>query len=210
MKYVYKVEPIKVGAIGFLNDSGKQAKQLGESGEDGWELVCISEGKKYLKYVYCKAVSDEEYEAEVAKAKVEKPKKSKVELTPEQIKKRNSFWTILVGAFALITAVLAMLLAVSIVPESVNVRNEFYIMKYGHESSEIGLSPGYYIGLAVLIVGIVIGALAFVFKKTPLWIVALACIVVALVFMLLTLYVASNNIRFYTEEIERFLAQSTP
>ncbi len=50
MKYIYKVEVLKVGIFGFLDDSGKQTKQLNAAGADGWKLVCISEGKKYFTY----------------------------------------------------------------------------------------------------------------------------------------------------------------
>ncbi len=59
-KYAYKVENIRVGSIGFFNDSKKQTKQLDDSGEDGWELVTISTGKKYLKYVYCRELAEGE------------------------------------------------------------------------------------------------------------------------------------------------------
>ncbi len=52
MKYEYKVSLIKVGMVGFLDDSHKQEKQLNSFGEEGWKLVCISEGKKYLKYIF--------------------------------------------------------------------------------------------------------------------------------------------------------------
>lgn len=211
MKYVYKVEPIKVGAIGFLNDSGKQAKQLGESGEDGWELVCISEGKKYLKYVYCKAVSDEEYEAEAAKVKAEKAKKPKVELTPEQIKKRNMIWTIVVGAFALVTAILAVLLVAAIIPEAIRASNEYYYKAYGYEYEyKLDLSPGYLMGVAALIVGLIVGGLAFCFKKTWLWIIAGAVIGFALVFMGLTLYAETDSIASYKEMIAMLEAGGTP
>lgn len=51
MKYEYKVEIIKGGLL-FSNDNKKQEKQLNGAGEFGWKLVCISEGKKYMKYVY--------------------------------------------------------------------------------------------------------------------------------------------------------------
>ena len=34
------------------NDNKKQEKQLNAAGEFGWKLVCISEGKKYMKYIY--------------------------------------------------------------------------------------------------------------------------------------------------------------
>ncbi len=54
MKYIYKVEVVKGGLLGLLDDSNKQTKQLNAAGADGWKLVCISEGKKYLKYVYMK------------------------------------------------------------------------------------------------------------------------------------------------------------
>ena len=53
MKYEYKVEIVKGGII-FTNDNKKQEKQLNAAGEYGWKLVCISEGKKFLKYVYCR------------------------------------------------------------------------------------------------------------------------------------------------------------
>jgi len=52
MKYEYKVEVIKGGIIGMLDDSKKQEKQLNAAGEQGWKLLVISEGKKYLKYIY--------------------------------------------------------------------------------------------------------------------------------------------------------------
>ena len=54
MKYEYKVEVIKCGVFGFMDDSKKQTKQLNAAGAEGWKLVCISEGKKYMKYVYVK------------------------------------------------------------------------------------------------------------------------------------------------------------
>lgn len=53
MAYEYKVEIVKGGII-FSNDNKKQEKQLNAAGADGWKLVCISEGKKYMKYVYCR------------------------------------------------------------------------------------------------------------------------------------------------------------
>ena len=53
MKYIYKVEYVKTGLL-FGSDNHKQEKQLNAAGELGWKLVCISEGKKYLKYVYIK------------------------------------------------------------------------------------------------------------------------------------------------------------
>lgn len=56
MKLEYKVEAIKIGAIGFLDDSKKQEKQLNIAGEQGWRLVSISEGKKYLKYIFVREV----------------------------------------------------------------------------------------------------------------------------------------------------------
>lgn len=52
MKYEYKVEVIKGGIIGLFDDSKKQEKQLNVAGDAGWKLLCISEGKKYMKYVY--------------------------------------------------------------------------------------------------------------------------------------------------------------
>ncbi len=201
MKYVYKVEPIKVGAIGFLNDSGKQTKQLDVSGNDGWELVCISEGKKYLKYVYCKEVSDEEYEAEAAKVKAEKVKKPKVPLTPEQIKKRNMIWTIVVGALALVSTIIAISLIAAIIPEEARIRGEFYFKKFGYESREKDVSPGYVLGVIILAIGIAFGGLAFWRKKTWLWIIATVFIGVAFVFMGITLYAETNNIAYYKEEL---------
>ena len=206
MKYVYRVEPIKVGAIGFLNDSGKQAKQLGASGEDGWELVCISEGKKYLKYVYCKEVSDEEYETELAKAKPVKAVKPKKVLTPEQIKKRNLTWATVMGAIALACAILAIVLITAIIPEESRIRNEFYFKKFGHESREMDVSPGYIIGVIILAVGIVFGGLSFLCKKTWLWIITAIIIGVALMFMGIELYADLNSIRYYTEELARLAA----
>ncbi len=56
MKYIYKVEVIKAGLIGLFDDSKKQTKQLDAAGAEGWKLVCVSEGKKYLKYIYMKEV----------------------------------------------------------------------------------------------------------------------------------------------------------
>lgn len=56
MKYIYKVEIIKVAIIGIFDDSKKQEKQLNAAGEQGWKLISISEGKKYMKYVYIKEV----------------------------------------------------------------------------------------------------------------------------------------------------------
>lgn len=52
MKYEYRVEVIKAGITGWFDDSGKQTKQLNAIGEEGWRLVCISEGAKYMKYVF--------------------------------------------------------------------------------------------------------------------------------------------------------------
>ena len=52
MVYEYRVVPIKVGLFGLVDDSGKQTKQLNEYGAQGWKLVQISEGKKYLKYIF--------------------------------------------------------------------------------------------------------------------------------------------------------------
>lgn len=57
MKYEYKVEVIKCGVFGFLDDSKKQTKQLNTAGAEGWKLVCISEGKKYMKYVYVRELN---------------------------------------------------------------------------------------------------------------------------------------------------------
>jgi len=55
-KFVYKVEVLKIGILGLFDDSGKQEKQLNAAGADGWELILISEGKKYMKYVYKKEI----------------------------------------------------------------------------------------------------------------------------------------------------------
>lgn len=57
MKYIYKVEKVKCGLF-FGFDSGKQKKQLDKAGADGWKLICISEGRRYLKYVYIKKIDD--------------------------------------------------------------------------------------------------------------------------------------------------------
>lgn len=56
MKYEYKVEIIKGGIIGLLDDSKKQEKQLNAAGSQGWKLVTVSEGKKYLKYIYIREI----------------------------------------------------------------------------------------------------------------------------------------------------------
>ena len=56
MRYEYKVVPIKVGLIGLVDDSGKQTKQLNEYGAQGWKLVAISEGKKYVKYIFMREI----------------------------------------------------------------------------------------------------------------------------------------------------------
>jgi hypothetical protein len=53
-RYEYKVEVVKGGLIGLFDDSGKQEKQLNAAGNEGWKLLLISEGKKFLKYVYCR------------------------------------------------------------------------------------------------------------------------------------------------------------
>lgn len=55
MKFEYKVEIIKGGII-FSNDNKKQEKQLNAAGADGWELIVISEGKKFMKYIYKREV----------------------------------------------------------------------------------------------------------------------------------------------------------
>ncbi len=57
MKYEYKVEEIKIGGpLSVFGDSKKQEKQLNEAGAQGWKLILISEGKKYMKYVYYREV----------------------------------------------------------------------------------------------------------------------------------------------------------
>lgn len=55
-KYEYRVEPVKVAKIGMFDDSKKQTKHLNEIGAQGWKLVCLTEGKKYLKYVFIREV----------------------------------------------------------------------------------------------------------------------------------------------------------
>lgn len=55
MKYIYRVEIIKQNVI-FNKDNKKQEKQLNAAGELGWKLVLISEGKKYMKYVFMKEI----------------------------------------------------------------------------------------------------------------------------------------------------------
>lgn len=55
MKYIYRVEIIKQNII-FAKDNKRQEKQLNAAGEMGWKLVLISEGKKYMKYVYMKEI----------------------------------------------------------------------------------------------------------------------------------------------------------
>ena len=56
MRYEYNVVPVKIGRIGLFDDSKKQIKQLNEIGANGWRLVTISEGKKYVKYVFIREV----------------------------------------------------------------------------------------------------------------------------------------------------------
>ncbi len=56
MKYEYKVEIVKGGILGLLDDSKGQTKQLNQAGAEGWKLILISEGKKFLKYVYIREV----------------------------------------------------------------------------------------------------------------------------------------------------------
>lgn len=56
-KYEYRVEIVKGGLTGLFDDSKKQAKQLNEIGAEGWKLVCISEGKKYLKYIFIREIN---------------------------------------------------------------------------------------------------------------------------------------------------------
>lgn len=56
MKYQYKVEIVKTGILAIGDDSKTQEKQLNAAGDYGWRLVCVSEGKKYLKYIYVKEV----------------------------------------------------------------------------------------------------------------------------------------------------------
>lgn len=55
MKYVYRVEIMKQNIL-FGNDNKKQEQQLNAAGAQGWKLVLISEGKKYMKYVYIKEI----------------------------------------------------------------------------------------------------------------------------------------------------------
>lgn len=55
-KYEYRVEVVKGGIIGLLDDSKKQTKQLNDIGAQGWKLVCTSEGKKYMKYVFIREI----------------------------------------------------------------------------------------------------------------------------------------------------------
>jgi len=49
-RYEYKVEIIKIGI--FFDSNTKQEKQLNTAGSEGWQLVAIVAGKKYLKYCY--------------------------------------------------------------------------------------------------------------------------------------------------------------
>ena len=58
VKYEYKVEIMKGGITGLFDDSAKQTKQLNEAGKEGWKLVCISEGAKYMKYVYSREITE--------------------------------------------------------------------------------------------------------------------------------------------------------
>lgn len=57
MKYIYRVEIMKQNVI-FNKDNNRQEKQLNAAGELGWKLLLISEGKKYMKYVYVKEIQD--------------------------------------------------------------------------------------------------------------------------------------------------------
>ncbi|MCL1945068.1 MAG: DUF4177 domain-containing protein [Firmicutes bacterium] len=56
MRYEYKVEIQKTNFI-FSNDNKKQEKQLNAAGQDGWKLVCVAEGKKFMKYMYVREIN---------------------------------------------------------------------------------------------------------------------------------------------------------
>lgn len=71
-RYEYKVDVIKIGRFGIFDDSGKQTKQLNAPGEDGWELVCISEGAKYMKYVYCRELAEGQKASKVSQSSSER------------------------------------------------------------------------------------------------------------------------------------------
>ena len=210
MKYIYRVEPIKVGAIGFLNDSGKQAKQLGANGSDGWELVCVSEGKKYLKYVYCKEVSDEEYEAELAKAKPVKAVKPKKELTPEQKKLLNLILMIATGLLALAALVMSCVTIFYLFPLYGELVNDLWMLEYGTKAP-VGSAPiGYWLALILSVLGIVVSGLAFWKKKKWLSIVAVVMIILALVFALISMNGAQNAVEWVREELHVAHATISP
>lgn len=57
-RYEYRVEVITGGITGLFDDSKKQERQLNVPGTDGWELICISEGAKYMKYIYCREIDE--------------------------------------------------------------------------------------------------------------------------------------------------------
>lgn len=57
MKYEYNVVPVKIGRVGLFDDSKKQIAQLNELGHQGWKLITISEGKKYMKYVFVREIA---------------------------------------------------------------------------------------------------------------------------------------------------------
>ncbi len=211
MKYIYRVEPIKIGMLPVGDDSKKQEKQLSANGEDGWELVCVSEGAKYLKYVYCKEVSDEEYEEEVQKAEVKVEKKPKKVLSPEQLKKINMIWLIAFGVLALASIVLAIVDFVFGV-QLVDLETEYFLLMYGEQfEGTMGdiLSPGFIFGLVMLAVGLVFGGLAFWRKKQWMWIVATVLMVAALLMVAISVYADSDNASYYKEELE-LLKAATP
>lgn len=213
MKYVYKVEPIKIGMFGFGDDSKKQQKQLGVSGEDGWELVCVSEGKKYLKYVYSKEVPDEEYEAEVKKVN-EKTQKPKKVLSPEQLKKINMTWMIVFGVLALITIVLA-IVDIALLSQGLKLRVEYWSLYEGGSYAERDynlvnfISSGYIMGLILLVVGLIFGGLAFWRKKQWMWIVATVFMVAALFMCAIAVFADAGEVSYYKEELE-LLKAATP
>ncbi len=57
MRYEYNVVPVKIGRVGLFDDSKKQIAQLNKLGEEGWKLITISEGKKYVKYVFIRELA---------------------------------------------------------------------------------------------------------------------------------------------------------
>ena len=212
MKYIYRVEPIKIGMLPVGDDSKKQEKQLSANGEDGWELVCVSEGAKYLKYVYCKEVSDEEYDEEVQKAEVKVEKKPKKVLSPEQLKKINMIWMIAFGVLAL-TAIVLAIVNIAVASQLAELETEYWSLyeggQYAQEYTLDVLDPGYVMGLVILAVGLAFGGLAFWRKKQWMWIVASVLMAAALFMFAISVYADACSVSSFKEDIA-LLKAATP